>query len=98
MADVDINTFGEHESRTEEPMDEHIPLTPRGGSFVIRSQVHVASGEQETLFGGEIHGSVLHKEYVVGEVYELIDNKMHQRLEPNSIWGKMEDYIVKGNL
>ena len=26
MADVDINPFGEHESRTEEPTDEHIPL------------------------------------------------------------------------
>ena len=24
MADVDINPFGEHESRPEEPMDEHI--------------------------------------------------------------------------
>ena len=28
MADIDINPFGEHESRTEEPMDERIPLTP----------------------------------------------------------------------
>ena len=26
MADVDIAPFGEHESRPEEPMDEHIPL------------------------------------------------------------------------
>ena len=26
MADVDIDPFGEHESRTEEPTDEHIPL------------------------------------------------------------------------
>ena len=39
--------------------------------------------EQETSFGGEIHGSVLHKEYLVGEIYELIVNKTHQRLEPN---------------
>ena len=34
MADVDIDPFGEHESRTEEPTDEHIPLdlvTPAGG-------------------------------------------------------------------
>ena len=43
----------------------------------------MASSEQETSFGGEIHGSVLHKEYLVGEIYELIGNKMHQRLEPN---------------
>ena len=28
MADVDINPFGEHESRTEEPTEENIPLTP----------------------------------------------------------------------
>ena len=34
MSDIDIDPFGEHESRTDEPMDEHIPLTPRGGSFV----------------------------------------------------------------
>ena len=26
MADVDIDPFGEHELRTEEPTDEHIPL------------------------------------------------------------------------
>ena len=28
MADVDIDPFGEHESRTEEPTDENIPLDP----------------------------------------------------------------------
>ena len=27
MADVDIDPFGEHELRTEEPTDEHISLT-----------------------------------------------------------------------
>ena len=35
MADVDIDPFGENESRPEEPTDEHIPLdpvTPGGGS------------------------------------------------------------------
>ena len=37
-------------------------------------------GEQETSFGGT---SVLHKEYLVGEIYKLIGNKTHQRLEPN---------------
>ena len=26
MADTDIDPFGEHESRPEEPTDEHIPL------------------------------------------------------------------------
>ena len=29
MADIDIDPFREHESRTEEPTDEHIPLDPR---------------------------------------------------------------------
>ena len=28
MADVDIDPFGEHESRPEEPTDENIPLDP----------------------------------------------------------------------
>ena len=27
MADIDIDPFGEHESRTDGPMDEHISLT-----------------------------------------------------------------------
>ena len=31
MSDVDINPFGEHESRTDEPTDEHISLTPCRG-------------------------------------------------------------------
>ena len=36
MADIDINPFGEHESRTEEPTDEHISLTPVGGGRSTR--------------------------------------------------------------
>ena len=28
MEDVDIDPFGEHELRPEEPTDEHIPLDP----------------------------------------------------------------------
>ena len=83
MGDIDIDPIGEHD-RTEEPTDENIPLTPvGGGSFGARAQVHSASGEQETSFGGEIHGSVLHKEYLVGEIHKVIGGKTHQRLEPN---------------
>ena len=77
MADIDTDPFGEHESRPEEPTDENIPLdpvTPGGGSTWELER------EQETSFGGT---SVLHKEYLVGEIYELIGNKTHQRLEPN---------------
>ena len=28
MADIDIDPFGEHESRPEEPTEENIPLDP----------------------------------------------------------------------
>ena len=86
MADVDTDPFGEHESRPEEPTDEHIPLdpvTPGGGSARGRTatpSTREPEPEQETSFGGT---SVLHKEYLVGEIYELIGNKTHQRLEPN---------------
>ena len=48
MIDTDIDPFGEH-GRTEEPMDEHIPLspvTPGGGSTWEPER-----GEQETSFG-----------------------------------------------
>ena len=31
MADVDIDPFGEHESRPEEPTNARIPLTQAGG-------------------------------------------------------------------
>ena len=52
MADVDIDPFGEHESRPEEPTDEHIsldPVIPVGGG----STWEPGRGEQETSFGGE---------------------------------------------
>ena len=94
MADVDIDLFGEQdrtESRPDETTNETFPSTPRGGSFVTQVQVHVASGKQETSFRGEIHGSVLHKEYLVGEIYELIGNKTHQRLEANLSLFKLDE-------
>ena len=47
MADIDIDPFGEHESRPEEPTDEHIPLTPVGGGSTWEP-----TREQETSFGG----------------------------------------------
>ena len=45
MADVDIDPFGEHESRPEEPTGENIPLTPVGGS------TWESEREQEKTFG-----------------------------------------------
>ena len=84
MADIDIDPFGEHESRTEEPTGENIPLTPVTPG---KSTWELDRGEQETSFGSpEVPlsiGEILHKEYLVGEIYELISNKTHQRLEPN---------------
>ena len=82
MVGIDIDPFGEHESRTEEPTDENIPLTPVAGGSTWELEC-----EQETSFGplhgGTSHTSVLHKEYLVGEIYELIGNKTYQRLDPN---------------
>ena len=82
MADVDIDPFGEHESRPEEPTDENIPLDPvtPGREGV---ETWEPTSEQETLFGGRSCTSILHKEYLVGKICELIGNKTHQRLEPN---------------
>ena len=65
MADDDIDPFGEHESRPEDPTDENIPLdpvTPVGGGST-REPKH----EQETSFGGSSRTSILHKEYLVGK-------------------------------
>ena len=51
MADVDINPFEEHESRPEEPTNEHIPLTPAGaGSTWDPRPGQSAECEQETSF------------------------------------------------
>ena len=46
MADVDINPFGGHKSRPEEPTGENIPLTPVGGS------TWEPEHKQETSLGG----------------------------------------------
>ena len=73
MADIDIDPFGEHESRPEETTDENIPLDPvtPGGSTWDPSGVPGPVGpwepehEQETSFGGRSHTSILHKEHLV---------------------------------
>ena len=83
MADIDIDPFGEHESRTEEQTDENIPLTPvtPGRSTWEPEREHETSFESPEV--PPSRGEILHKEYIVGEIYELTGNKMHQRLEPN---------------
>ena len=62
MADIDIDPFGEHESRPEEPTDEHIPLDPvtPGRSSTWEPDQE----EQETSFGGESQRTILMKNYV----------------------------------
>ena len=62
MTDVNIDEFGEHESRPEEPTDESIPLSPvtPGGRSTWEP-----TREQETSFGGrESQRSKLMKDYV----------------------------------
>ena len=59
MAGIDIDPFGEHESRPEEPTDEHIPLDPVTPG---RSTWEPDRGEQETSFGGEFQRTKLMKD------------------------------------
>ena len=71
MADVDIDPFGEHESRPEEPTDESISLTPVGG----RSTWEPDQGEQETSFEGESQRAKLMKDYV-RDLYKRISENV----------------------
>ena len=71
MADVDIDPFGEHESRTDEPTDEHISLTPVAGG---RSTWEPDRGEQETSFRGESQRTKLMKDYVRDLYKKLSEN------------------------
>ena len=48
MAEVDIDPFGEHESRPEESTDENIPLDP----VTPGRSTWEPEREQETSFGG----------------------------------------------
>ena len=71
MADVDIDPFGEHESRPEEPTDEHIPLDPvtRGGSTWEPTR------EWEISFEGrESQRTKLIKDYVKDLYKKLSEN------------------------
>ena len=75
MADIDIDPFAEHESRPEEPTDEHIPLDPITPG---RSTWEPDRGEQETSFGnhpaGESHRTKLMKDYVRDLYKKLSEN------------------------
>ena len=71
MADIDIDPFGEHESRTEEPTDENIPLDPVTPG---RSTWEPDRRKQETSFGGESQRTKLRKDYVRGLYKKLSEN------------------------
>ena len=71
MADIDIDPFGEHESRPEEPTDEHIPLDPVTPG---RSTLEPDQGEEETSFGGESQRTKLMKDYVRDLYKRLSEN------------------------
>ena len=97
--DIDVDPYDERDKTDEATggEDETIPLIPMGGgdSQIDPSGEQETSfgggatwePEHETSFGGPeaplSGGEILHKEYLVGELYELIGNKIHQRLEPN---------------
>ena len=72
MADIDIDPFGEHESRPEEPIDEHIPLVPVTPG---RSTWEPDRGEQETSFRGESQRTKLMKDYVK-DIYKKISENI----------------------
>ena len=78
MADVDIDPFGEHESRPEEPTDEHIPLspvTPGRSTWELESK-------QETSFGGrESQRTKLMKDYVK-DLYKKLSENIGETPEP----------------
>ena len=78
MADVDIDPFGEHESRLEEPPDENIPLTPVGGG----RSTWEPTREQETSFGGrESQRTTLPKDYVK-VLYKNLSENIGETPEP----------------
>ena len=68
MADIDIDPFGEHESRPDEPTGKNIPLTPVGGSTWEPER------DQETSFRGESHRTKLMKDYVKDLYKKLSEN------------------------
>ena len=76
MADVDIDPFGEHESRTEEPTGENIPLTPVEGGSIWEPDC-----EQETSFGGESQRTRLLNDYVK-DLYKKLSENIGETPEP----------------
>ena len=90
MADVDIDPFGEHESRTDDSTEtgENIQFTPVGGG---RSTWEPERGEQETSFGGESQRTKLMKDYVRDLYKKLSENVGETPEEFHYDYFKLED-------
>ena len=100
MADVDIDPFGEHESRPDDntETDENIPFNPVEGG---RSTWEPERGEQEASFRGESQRTKLMKDYVrdlykrlsenVGETPELFHYD-YFKLEDGELYYKGLNY------
>ena len=103
MADIDIDPFGEHESRPEEPTDENIPLDPVTPGRSTWEPEH----EQETSFRGESQRTKLMKDYVrykklsenIGETPEEF-HYYYFKLEDGELYyrGKRKPLTMKGVL
>ena len=104
MADVDIDPFGEHETRSDEPTGENIPLTPvKGGS------TYEPDREQEMSFGGESQRTKLMKDYVK-DLYKKLSENIGEtpeafhfnyfKLEDRELYyrGKRKPLTTKGEL
>ena len=78
MADIDIDPFGEHESKPEEPTDEHIPLDPVSPGR--SSTWEPDQGEQETSFRGESQRTKLMKDYV-RDLYKMLSENVGETPE-----------------
>ena len=71
MADIDIDPFGEHESRPDDHAvtGENIPFTPVGGGSTWEPE-----RKQETSFGGESQRTKLMKYYIKDIYIKLSEN------------------------
>ena len=90
MVDVDIDPFGEHESRTDDNTEtsENIPFTPVGGGSTWEPE----RGEKETSFGGrESQRTKLMKNYVKDLYKKLSENIGETPEEFHYDYFKLED-------
>ena len=76
MADIDIDSFGEHKLRPDDYTEtgENIPFTPVGRGRGRSSTSEPDRGEQETSLGGESQRTKLMKDYVRDLYKRLSEN------------------------